>query len=56
MALLHGHIEKSTLSAETLGLKSLDSCFIMKSLLLELIDKDSFQNIIPICCYTDNFL
>ena len=27
---------------------------MIKSLLVELIGKGSYQNIIPICCYTDN--
>ena len=47
-------VMKSTLSAETLALKkSLETCFI-KSLFVELIGKASYQNIIPICCYTAN--
>ena len=56
MPLLHGDIGKSTLSAETLALESLETCFIMKSLLVELIGRDSFQKVIPICCYSDKFL
>ena len=47
-------VVKSTLSAETLALgESLETCFMIKSLLVELIGKDNYQNI-PICYYTDN--
>ena len=56
MPLLHGDIGKSTLSAETLALESLETYFIMKSLLVELIGRDSFQKVIPICCYSDKLL
>ena len=48
-------VVKCILSAETLALKKiLETCFMIKSLLVELIGKGSYQNIIPICCYTDN--
>ena len=48
-------VVKSTLSAETIALEeSLKTCFMIKSFLVELIGKDSYQNIIPICCHTDN--
>ena len=48
-------VVKSTLPAETLALEeSLESCFMIKSLLVKLIGKDNYQNIIPICSYTDN--
>ena len=48
-------VAESTLSAEKLALEeSLKTFFMLKSLLVELIGKDSYQNIIPICCYTDN--
>ena len=48
-------VVKSTLSAETLALEeSLETCFMIKSPLFELICKASHQNIIPICYYTDN--
>ena len=47
-------VVKSTFSAETLALgESLETCFMIKSLLVELIGKDNYQNI-PICSYTDN--
>ena len=47
-------VVKSTLSAETLALEeSLETCFMVKSLLVELISKDNYQNIIPTCPYTD---
>ena len=48
-------VVKSTLSTETLALEeSLEACFMIKSLLAELISKDSYQNLIPICSYNDN--
>ena len=48
-------VVKSTISAETLALKdSLESCFMIKSLLVEWIGKDSYQNNIPVCCYIGN--
>ena len=47
-------VAKSTLPAETLALEeSLETCFMVKSLLVELISKDNYQNIIPTCPYTD---
>ena len=47
-------VVKSTLSAEKLALEeSLETCFMVKSLLVELISKDNYQNIIPTCPYTD---
>ena len=48
-------VVKSTLSGETLALEeSLETCFMIKSLLAELIGKGNYQNIVPICFYTDN--
>ena len=48
-------VVKSTLSTETLALEeSLEACFMIKSLLAELISKDNYQNLIPICSYNDN--
>ena len=48
-------VVKRTLSAETLALEeSLEAGFLTKSLLVELIVKGNYKNIILICCYTDN--
>ena len=48
-------VGKRTLSTETPALEeSLETCFMIKFLLVELIGKDNYQNIIPFCCYTDN--
>ena len=48
-------VVKRTLSAETLALEeSLEAGFLTKSLLVELIVKGSYKNIILICCYNDN--
>ena len=47
-------VAKSTLPAETLALEeSLETCFMVKSLLVELISKVNYQNIIPTCPYID---
>ena len=43
-------VVKSTLALE----ENLETCFMIKSLLVELIGKDSYQTIIPFCCYTDS--
>ena len=48
-------VVKRTLSAETLALEeSLEAGFLTKSLLVELIVKGNYKNIILICCYNDN--
>ena len=50
-------IVESTLSVEAYTLyESLETCFIIKSLLVKSISKDNYQNIIPNCSYTDSKL
>ena len=48
-------VVKSTLPTETLSLEQvLESCYMITSLIYELINKDMTQNILPIKCYVDN--
>ena len=48
-------VVKSTLSAETLALEeALESSFMMRSLLCEVLNKEMDPVIFPIYCYTDN--
>ena len=48
-------VVKSTLAAETLALEqALEMCFMMKSLLCELLNKEMSNKVLPIKCYVDN--
>ena len=48
-------VVKSTLAAETLALEhALETCFMMKSFLCELLKKKISNKVLPIKCYTDN--
>ena len=48
-------VVKSTLSAETLALEeTLESCFMIRSLLCEVSTKEMHPDIFPTYCYTDN--
>ena len=48
-------VVKSTLAAETLALEqALETCFMMKSFLCELLNKEISNEVLPIKCYVDN--
>ena len=48
-------VVKSTLSAETLALEeALESSFMIKSLLCELLNKEMKSDLFQVYCYTDN--
>ena len=48
-------VVKSTLSAETLALEeALESSFMIKSPLYELLNKEMKSDLFPVYCYTDN--
>ena len=48
-------VVKSTLLAETLALEeALESCFMIKLLLCELVNKEMHHDLFLIDCYTDN--
>ena len=48
-------VVKSTLAAETLALEqALEMCFMMKSFLCELLNKEISKKVLPIKCYVDN--
>ena len=50
-------VVKSTLSAETLALEeALESCFMIRSLLCEVLNNEMHHVIFPIYCYTDKSL
>ena len=48
-------VVKSTLAAETLALQqALETCFMMKPFLCELLNKEISNEVLPIKCYVDN--
>ena len=48
-------VVKSTLAAETLSMEeALEACFMIRSILLEIFQKDAASGLFPIHCYTDN--
>ena len=50
-------VVKSTIAAETLALQeALETCYMIRTILLELYKKETDNGLFPIHCYTDNKL